>query len=197
MSNPKMYTCDCGVTWMHGKSGEHQCGPYYRERIVKLEATLASAQQEHTAPGESVDAQKVRNQALEEAANLFPQPYMEYFGSDIQDAIRALQSQSLPSTESTELYYLQDKRSYVGNCPLWWAKDGRGYTTRIDQAHRYTKNEAFGQFLVRETDIPWPCSVVDPHLRPTIDIQDLHKTEYFKSIKQTLDAAIAQKESDK
>lgn len=30
------------------------------------------------------------NEAIEAAAELFPQPYMEYFGSDIQDAIRAL-----------------------------------------------------------------------------------------------------------
>lgn len=28
--------------------------------------------------------------ALEQAANLFPQPYMEYFGSNIQDSIREL-----------------------------------------------------------------------------------------------------------
>jgi hypothetical protein len=81
------------------------------------------------------------------------------------------------------LYYLQDKRTYVGNCPMWWVKDGNGYTTRLDTAHRYTKDEAFAQHRMRETDIPWPCNVVDPLERPTIDVQDLHRTDYFKSLK--------------
>lgn len=31
-----------------------------------------------------------RKDALEEAAALFPQPHMEYFGTEIQDAIRSL-----------------------------------------------------------------------------------------------------------
>lgn len=30
---------------------------------------------------------------LEQAAQLFPQPHMEYFGRDIQDAIRAIKEQ--------------------------------------------------------------------------------------------------------
>lgn len=35
-------------------------------------------------------AQVIRNQALEDAAVLFPQPHVEYFGREIQDAIRAM-----------------------------------------------------------------------------------------------------------
>lgn len=31
-------------------------------------------------------------------------------------------------------YYLQDKRQYVGNDMLWWAKDGAGYTTDVSKA---------------------------------------------------------------
>lgn len=38
-----------------------------------------------------------RNNALEEAAVLFPQPYMEYFGENIQEAIRAKQSKEQPA----------------------------------------------------------------------------------------------------
>ena len=34
--------------------------------------------------------QASREQALDEAAALFPQPHVEYFGSDIQDAIRRM-----------------------------------------------------------------------------------------------------------
>jgi hypothetical protein len=48
-------------------------------------------------------------------------------------------------------YYLQDTRSYVGNCPVWWCKDGNGYTTDLRKAHHYTLQ------------------------RPTVDVQDMHK----------------------
>jgi hypothetical protein len=96
------------------------------------------------------------------------------------------------------MYFLQDKRSYVGNCPMWWAKDGKGYTTRIDMAHRYTKEQAFAQHGIRDTDVPWPCSVVEPFLRPTIDIQDLHKTDYFKeNLSPNRRAAPSQQGADK
>lgn len=81
---------------------------------------------------------------------------------------------------SEELYYLQDSRSFVGNCPMWWGLESRGYTTRIDQAQKYTKEQAFGQHACRETDIPWPCEVVDALVRPTVDMQDLYKTRYWK-----------------
>ncbi len=73
------------------------------------------------------------------------------------------------------LYYLQDTRSYVGNCPLWWAQDGNGYTSDLRKAHRYTFQEAMGKHLSRETDLPWACSEIDPLQRPTIDVQDMHK----------------------
>lgn len=38
-------------------------------------------------------AQIIRNQALEDAAVLFPQPHVEYFGREIQDAIRAMKKE--------------------------------------------------------------------------------------------------------
>lgn len=41
------------------------------------------------------DAQIIRNQALEDAAVLFPQPHCEYFGREIQAAIRAMKKESL------------------------------------------------------------------------------------------------------
>jgi len=35
---------------------------------------------------------------------------------------------------SENLYYIQDTRSVVGNCALWWRKDDQGYTCDIDDA---------------------------------------------------------------
>lgn len=77
----------------------------------------------------------------------------------------------------SELYYLQDKRTYVGNDILWWAKNGFGYTTDLSQAETYTKDEALSQHRSRETDIPWPKEYVDSKIRPSIDMQDVDINE--------------------
>ena len=79
-----------------------------------------------------------------------------------------------------ELYYLQDNRSYVGNDMLWWAKDGRGYTTDLSKAHVYTKEEAVKQNQSRETDIPWPKEYIDERIRPAVDMQYCDKTVALK-----------------
>lgn len=68
-------------------------------------------------------------------------------------------------------YYLQDNRSYVGNDVLWWAKDGKGYTTNLSKAHVYTKEQAVSQHNCRESDIPWPKEYVDQKTRPAVDMQ--------------------------
>ena len=75
-----------------------------------------------------------------------------------------------------ERFYLQDKRQYVGNDLLWWAKDGRGYTTDLSMAEVYSKADAVKQNQSRETDIPWPKSYVDAKTRPAVDMQyvDIH-----------------------
>lgn len=78
-----------------------------------------------------------------------------------------------PEAAVAELYYLQDSRSYVGNCPMWWKKDGNGYTTRLDDAERFTLEDAMGQHRARPTDVPWPCHQIDALRRPTVDIQHM------------------------
>jgi hypothetical protein len=85
------------------------------------------------------------------------------------------------STED-DLYYLQDKRSYVGNCVLWWAKDRKGYTTNLTQAHVFTKAEASAQHDSRDTDIPWPKAYVDARSAPTVDMQKLRRAEAMANV---------------
>ena len=70
-----------------------------------------------------------------------------------------------------ELYYLQDKRSYVGNNILWWAKGNKGYTTDLSKAEVYTREKALAQNRCRETDIPWPKAYIDQKTRPAVDMQ--------------------------
>ena len=55
-------------------------------------------------------------------------------------------------------YLIQDSRSYVGNCVLWWREHGRGYTTDIDDAGRFTEEVArqvhlLKRFRVHEVEV--------------------------------------------
>jgi hypothetical protein len=75
----------------------------------------------------------------------------------------------------SELFYLQDSRSYVGNDMLFWAKDGKGYTTDMRLAEVYTKDEAVQQHHRRETDIPWPKEYIDARTRPAVDMQHVSR----------------------
>lgn len=77
-------------------------------------------------------------------------------------------------------YYLQDSRSYVGNDVLWWAKDGRGYTTDLNKAHIYTKERAQAQHNERESDIPWPRNYIDGKIRPAVDMQYINREEALR-----------------
>lgn len=75
--------------------------------------------------------------------------------------------------ETSELYYIQDTRQFVGNCPMWWGPNGAGYVTRLEEAGRYTYEEAIAQNRARETDVPWPCSEIDALARLTVDHQHM------------------------
>lgn len=78
---------------------------------------------------------------------------------------------------NADVFYLQDSRSYVGNDVLWWAKDGKGYTTDLRLAQTYTKAEAVALHEQRETDIPWPKTYIDAKTRPAVDMQYIKRDE--------------------
>jgi len=71
----------------------------------------------------------------------------------------------------SNLFYLQDSRSFVGNDLMFWAIDGKGYTSDLRKAHMFTKQEAVQHHEHRETDIPWPKEYIDQHTRPAVDHQ--------------------------
>jgi lipopolysaccharide biosynthesis regulator YciM len=84
------------------------------------------------------------------------------------------------------LFYLQDKRCYVGNDILFWAKNGAGYVTDVSKAHIYTQEEAFKQHRSRETDIPWPKDYIDAKTRPAVDMQYVKIDEALKDVDEKL-----------
>lgn len=78
---------------------------------------------------------------------------------------------------SADQFYLQDSRSYVGNDMLFWAVDGKGYTTDMRKAQVYTKAEAVARHHARETDIPWPKDYIDARTRPAVDMQYVKRAD--------------------
>jgi hypothetical protein len=56
------------------------------------------------------------------------------------------------------LFYIQDARSVVGNCVLWWRPNGHGYTTELKDAGLYTAAKGRG---LRETDVMVPKEIAE------------------------------------
>ena len=67
-----------------------------------------------------------------------------------------------------EKYFLQDTRTIVGNCLVFWRKESKGYTTNLDDAELFTIEEALSH---RSTDRPWPESLMRSLARPMVDHQ--------------------------
>lgn len=78
-------------------------------------------------------------------------------------------------------FYLQDKRSIIGNTLLWWAEGGRGYTTDLDKAQRWSLRE-LKERGYDDPDHPkyrmWFADYIDERTSRTVDCQ---KVETFLS----------------
>jgi hypothetical protein len=87
----------------------------------------------------------------------------------------------------SDLFYLQDSRTYVGNDVMWWARPGEGgYTTDLSKARLFTKEDAIYQHHTRETDIPWPKDYIDGKTRPAVDMQYINREEALRDTGITL-----------
>lgn len=74
----------------------------------------------------------------------------------------------------SQRYFLQDTRTMVGNCMVFWRKGSRGYTTNLDDAETFTIEEALSH---RETDRPWSVDLMYELAKPRVDHQDLPRPE--------------------
>lgn len=68
-------------------------------------------------------------------------------------------------------YYIQDSRGYVGNCLSFWRPEGKGYTTNINDAGLFTKEEAERICKNRDSDIAWREDYIKSHTQLTVDSQ--------------------------
>ena len=76
---------------------------------------------------------------------------------------------------SENLYYIQDTRSVVGNCALWWRKDDQGYTCDIDDAGVYTEKAMRLRTRDRMTDKPFPVEFVQSHIVRHVRVEPLRR----------------------
>lgn len=101
---------------------------------------------------------------------------VEYLGQEIpRNEIgklkRLKEIQNLPDDE---FYYVQDGRGYVGNSVLWWGLNGNGYTTQINNAHKYSGKEIKSKTW-RKSDIIWLSKHVEENIKQHVDMQFLDK----------------------
>lgn len=68
-------------------------------------------------------------------------------------------------------YYIQDTRQFVGNCIIFWTANKGGYTTKLAEAGKYSKEEAERITANRSSDKAWPCNHIDSIAERTVDDQ--------------------------
>jgi hypothetical protein len=84
--------------------------------------------------------------------------------------------------KNEKLYYIQN--GYVGNAILWWAVDSKGYTTEIEKAGKFTKEEA-KKIIQRPCDVAWECTHVDNCVEAHKHVIDMQYLNSKKSLKVT------------
>ena len=80
------------------------------------------------------------------------------------------------TSDTKQLYYLQDTRSYTGNCMMWWAVNGN-YTSDLNKAALWSEEYARKQEAVRNTDKAWRKEYIDDKTQVTVDHQYVKRSE--------------------
>lgn len=89
---------------------------------------------------------------------------MEKEKQEFQDKVNSVKGNS---------FYVQ--HGFVGNSILWWATNGNGYTTNIDNAQVYSKDEILSKFVnKRSTDYIWLASHVNSKISKHVDSQHVN-----------------------
>lgn len=79
-------------------------------------------------------------------------------------------------------FVLQDSRGNTGDRLMFWAKDGAGYTTNLENAQRYTKEQACSQNESRESDLPWPLAYLEALAEWSVDCQYVEPEEVSREL---------------
>jgi hypothetical protein len=105
----------------------------------------------HYVPGHSITIHKDGTVKIR-----FDEPFDG--GGEDEEALVIVQGYLKHLEEKPMLYYI--KNGFVGNAISWWAVDGKGYTTDITKAGKYSEDEA-RSICRRPEDTAWPVGYVD------------------------------------
>lgn len=101
---------------------------------------------------------------------------IRYFIEEYIDEIERMNKiQKLPDDT---MFYVQDKRNYVGNSVLWWGKGASGYVTDLRKAMKVSKEYILSKKW-RKTDIIWESTDVENNISWHIDSQYLKHNKSF------------------
>ena len=82
-----------------------------------------------------------------------------------------------------KMYYVQNS-GYVGNALTWWREGGRGYTSDIAEAGRFSETEMRDIIDNRpEDDFAWECDYIDNNLEIRKVIIEAQRIDFRKQIK--------------
>jgi len=81
--------------------------------------------------------------------------------------------------DMSQLFYIQDRRNYVGNSMLWWEENNNGFFCDIRKARIFTEAEARkicrgrGRYARTSRYLKmWPKDYIDKRISHHIDMQD-------------------------
>ncbi len=77
------------------------------------------------------------------------------------------------------LYYVRNKdANFLGNAPVWWCKNGHGYSAYLENAERFIQADA--EKLVRQQPDKfemWPCHLIDAETHTVFDWQAINRVK--------------------
>lgn len=105
--------------------------------------------------------------------------YKTGFRSCIEDNMEELERMNMiRKLPDDTMFYIQDRRNYVGNSVLWWGLNSGGYVTDPKKAMKVSK-EYILKHAWRKTDIIWEATEVENNITSHVDAQYLNKKKSF------------------
>lgn len=74
-------------------------------------------------------------------------------------------------------WLIRDSRNNPDGLLLWWGPNRCGYTTRLDEAGRYSEEEAKRQDARRDTDVAVPLSRAQATAVAVVSAEDWHRAD--------------------
>ena len=106
---------------------------------------------------------------------VFKKGFRSCIEDDMEEIERMNAIRKLPDDT---MFYVQDRRNYVGNSVLWWGLDAAGYVIDPRKAMKVSKDYIL-KHIWRKTDIIWEATEVENNITAHVDSQHLNRKKSF------------------